>query len=110
MWIDTRPALRSRFSCARRVRISLARWSASIRCNRLRSGAAACLVGELVAGGIGARVYTPSPARQDDAGQIRLDVDRRWRVVEMYKGRTVVLQGIPAVEAHPRPPSASSLQ
>ena len=31
MWIDTRPALRSRLSCARRVRMSFARWSASIR-------------------------------------------------------------------------------
>src|ERR687896_1798152 len=50
----TRPALRSRLSCARRVRISLARVSASIRWVRERSGVAtAGLGGIFVAGGMG---------------------------------------------------------
>jgi len=53
-WIETRPPLRSRLSWARRVRMSLARWSASIRCVRERSGAVDCLAGALsVAGGMG---------------------------------------------------------
>src|ERR687890_1769258 len=53
-WILTRPALRSRLSCARRVRISLARCNASIRWVSERSGAAtAGLGGVLVAGGMG---------------------------------------------------------
>src|SRR4029077_18901507 len=45
VWIDSRPDLRSRLSCARLVRMRLARASASIRWLRERSGAAAC-VGE----------------------------------------------------------------
>src|ERR671916_2976400 len=50
----TRPAFRSRLSCARRVRISLARCNASIRWVSERSGAAtAGLRGVLVAGGMG---------------------------------------------------------
>src|SRR5215217_2717002 len=53
-WMLTRPALRSRLSCARRVRISLARCNASIRWVSERSGAAtAGLGGVLVAGGMG---------------------------------------------------------
>src|SRR4051794_19649907 len=56
-WMDTRPALRSRLSCARRVRISFARWRASMRWRRDLSGAAACFVAEFVAGGIERRVY-----------------------------------------------------
>src|SRR5215218_9779345 len=53
-WILTRPPLRSRLSCARRVRISFARSRASIRWTRLRSGAATPgLVGVFVAGGMG---------------------------------------------------------
>src|SRR4051795_7961106 len=53
-WIFTRPPLRSRLSCARRVRISFARWRASIRWTRERSGAATVgLVGVFVAGGMG---------------------------------------------------------
>src|SRR5918994_809890 len=60
----TRPALRSRFSCARRVRISLARCSASMRWVRERSGVAtAGLVGIFVAGGIGGE--TTSRAQPD---------------------------------------------
>ena len=50
----TRPALRSRLRDARRVRISLARWSASMRWTRERSGAAVVgLAGVFVAGGMG---------------------------------------------------------
>ena len=39
----SRPAFRSRFSCARRTRTSFARWSASILWSRERSGACACV-------------------------------------------------------------------
>ena len=53
-----RPALRSRLSCARRVRISFARWRASIRWTRERSGAATVgLVGRLGRWRHGRRVY-----------------------------------------------------
>src|SRR3954453_19461350 len=53
-WILARPPLRSRLSCARRVLISFARCSASIRWTRERSGAATPgLIGVFVAGGIG---------------------------------------------------------
>src|SRR3954471_13782697 len=49
-----RPALRSRFSVARLVLISFARWSASMRWTRERSGAAVVgLAGVFVAGGMG---------------------------------------------------------
>ena len=41
MW--TRPALRSRLSCARRTRTSFALWSASIRWSSERAGAWACV-------------------------------------------------------------------
>src|SRR5215217_807979 len=62
----TRPALRSRLSCARRVRISLARCNASIRWVSERSGAAtAGLGGVLVAGGMGGE--STSHARADKA-------------------------------------------
>src|SRR3712207_3971624 len=54
-----RPAFRSRLSCARPVRISFARCSASIRWTRDRSGAAECLEGEFVAGGMGADYTRP---------------------------------------------------
>src|SRR3954452_10085699 len=57
----TRPARRSRFSCALRVRIRLASPSASIRCVKERSGAAVGtraarsepVAGDLVAAGMG---------------------------------------------------------
>src|SRR3954470_4041157 len=53
-WMLDRPALRSRFSAARFVRISFARWSASMRWTRERSGAAVVgLAGVFVAGGMG---------------------------------------------------------
>src|SRR3954451_5434999 len=49
-----RPDFRSRLSWARRVRIWFARWRASIRWTRERSGAATVgLAGGLVAGGMG---------------------------------------------------------
>src|SRR3954447_12250216 len=49
-----RPAFRSRFRAARLVRISFARWSASMRWTRERSGAAVVgLAGVFVAGGMG---------------------------------------------------------
>src|SRR5689334_2398955 len=49
-----RPASRSRFRDARFVRISFARWSASMRWTRERSGAAVVgLAGVFVAGGMG---------------------------------------------------------
>src|SRR4051794_4934254 len=53
-WMLARPALRSRFKDARLVRISFARWSASMRWTRERSGAAVVgLAGVFVAGGMG---------------------------------------------------------
>src|SRR3954462_3979841 len=53
-WMLTLPALRSRLSVARLVRISFARWSASMRWTRERSGAAVVgLAGVFVAGGMG---------------------------------------------------------
>src|SRR3954465_10445389 len=53
-WMLARPAFRSRLSAARLVRISFARWSASMRWTRERSGAAVVgLVGVFVAGGMG---------------------------------------------------------
>src|SRR3954454_8227602 len=53
-WIFARPALRSRLSWARCVRISLARWRASMRWTRDRSGAAMPgLLGVFVAGAMG---------------------------------------------------------
>ena len=55
---DAGPPLRSRLSWARRVRISFARWSASIRWTRERSGAATVgLVGRLRRWRHGRRVY-----------------------------------------------------
>src|SRR3954447_14193981 len=53
-WMLARPAFRSRLSEARLVRISFARWSASMRWTRERSGAAVVgLAGVFVAGGMG---------------------------------------------------------
>ena len=62
----TRPALRSRLSVARRVRISFARCSASIRWTRERSGAAVVgLAGVFVAGGMGGESTALGSLRQD---------------------------------------------
>src|SRR3954469_23876171 len=53
-WMLARPAFRSRLSAARLVLISFARWSASMRWTRERSGAAVVgLAGAFVAGGMG---------------------------------------------------------
>src|SRR3954462_11713113 len=53
-WMLARPAFRSRLSAARLVRISFARWSASMRWTRERSGAAVGgLAGGFRAGGGG---------------------------------------------------------
>ena len=93
--MDTRPPLRSRLSCARRVRISFARWSASMRWWRLRSGAATCLVGEFMAGGMGRRVYTRIAGPGHVAGQIRLHLDLRSRVLQPGRGCERDLQGFP---------------
>jgi hypothetical protein len=51
------------------VRISFARWSASMRWMSERSGAAECFGGVLVADGIERRVYTPRPGRQAEIGE-----------------------------------------
>src|SRR4051794_30653986 len=57
-WMLERPALRSRFSCARRVRIWFARSSASILWTSERSGAATeGLDGVFVAGGTAASLH-----------------------------------------------------
>src|SRR3954470_14696398 len=53
-WMLTLPAFRSRLSVARLDLISFARWSASMRWTRERSGAAVVgLAGVFVAGGMG---------------------------------------------------------
>ena len=65
--METRPPLRSRLSCARRVLISFARCSASIRWTSDLSGAAECLGGVFVAGGMGGD-YTSRRARLQGAG------------------------------------------
>src|SRR4051812_45864214 len=63
LWIDMRPDLRSRFSCARLVRIALALPSASILWSSDLSGAAV-LGSEFVTGAIGRRVYISGRAGQ----------------------------------------------
>src|SRR3712207_672450 len=62
-WMLTRPALRSRLSCARWVRIAFARSRASIRWTRDRSGAATGVFGGVfVAGGMGGESTSVLPA------------------------------------------------
>src|SRR3954454_24011791 len=64
-----RPAFRSRLSAARLVRISFARWSASMRWTRERSGAAVVgLAGVFVAGGMGGE---STARRAADKGRAR---------------------------------------
>src|SRR4051812_7297299 len=80
-WIWVRPALSSRLRRARRVRISLARLSASIRCASERSGArpADCpLGGDWGAAGMGGdHTYGGPRVEVQDAknSRIRLDLD-----------------------------------
>ena len=82
LWIDTRPAFRSRLSCARRVRMTFAFLRASIRWLRLRSGAAVCLVGELAGRRHrGGDTTHGSRAPATSRGQIRLDLDLRSRLL-----------------------------
>src|SRR3954462_2179230 len=74
-WMLTRPALRSRLSVARLVRISFARWRASMRWTRERSGAATeGLVGVFVAGGMGgestSRARTGNPKDANSASPL----------------------------------------
>ena len=74
----TRPPLRSRLSCARRVRISLARCSASIRWTSERSGAATKgFTGVLVAGGMGGEFTFVFTRGQAVTVRIRLDLKLR---------------------------------
>src|SRR5829696_1657306 len=96
-WIAVRPALRSRLSCARFVRISLARISAIIRWSRERSGAVACFVGvSLATGGIGGESTTcagrikPQPS---NSPQARLEVERCRGSSRRYDGFAGVLIG-----------------
>src|SRR3954447_19901514 len=77
-----RPALRSRFRAARLVRISFARWSASMRWTRERSGAAVVgLAGVFVAGGMGGESTAPTAADRGGARnsclpQVEVQADR----------------------------------
>ena len=71
----TLPAFRSRLSVARLVRISFARWRASMRWTRERSGAATDgLVGVFVAGGMGgestSRTRTGNPKLANSAAPL----------------------------------------
>src|SRR3712207_4201292 len=88
-WMLLRPALRSRLSCARFVRISFARCSASIRWTRERSGAAtAGLVGVFVAGGMGGEsTSVRRPDKANDANSHKPPVE-----VEAYGDRLTVTQ------------------
>src|SRR3954454_12768318 len=75
-----RPAFRSRFSAARLVRISFARWSASMRWTRERSGAAVVgLAGVFVAGGMGGEstaLGATDKGRAGNIGRRELEVHR----------------------------------
>src|SRR3954463_4198403 len=82
-WMLARPAFRSRFSAARFVRISFARWSASMRWTRERSGAAVVgLVGVFVAGGMGGESTALGAA---DKGPVR-NIGRRELEVHVARG------------------------
>src|SRR4051794_39762257 len=78
-WILLRPALRSRFRRARRVRISLARFSASILCVKDRSGvspAAGVLAGVSEAAGMGGdTTHERRPVEAGNAKKKRISVD-----------------------------------
>ena len=78
-----RPALRSRFSCARRVRILLARSSASILWTRERSGAATeGFAGVFVAAGTAASLHL-NAAWATRTAAIRLDLKWSLRYMEV---------------------------
>src|SRR3954452_16786928 len=80
-WMLARPAFRSRLSAARLVRISFARWSASMRWTRERSGAAVVgLAGVFVAGGMGGESTALGAAdkgRMANIGRGELEVHTR---------------------------------
>src|SRR4051794_5089503 len=79
----TLPAFRSRLSAARLVRISFARWSASMRWTRERSGAAVVgLAGVFVAGGMGGESTALGAA---DKGPVR-NIGRREVEVHADRG------------------------
>src|ERR1700752_472439 len=81
-WMLARPAFRSRFSAARLVRISFARWSASMRWTRERSGAAVVgLAGVFVAGGMGGESTALGAA---DKGRVR-NIGRRELEVHVLR-------------------------
>ena len=76
-WIEWRPALRSRFSCARCERISFARARASIRWLNERSGVAGSFMERRLTGRHGRRVYRlggPMQALRGNSSQPRLEV------------------------------------
>src|SRR5438128_243457 len=79
LWMDWRPALRSRLSWARRVRISLARCSASMRCTRERSGAAVGFGVVLTAAGIAAASLHIREPRSRLTRRIHLHLKLRCR-------------------------------
>src|SRR3954447_17450967 len=88
-WIWVRPAFRSRFSRARRVRMSFARLSASMRCVSERSGAwpaELVLAGVSWAAGMGGD-HTHAPhadnAAAGEIGLILLDLYLSFRVVRV---------------------------
>ena len=86
-WIWARPALRSRFSLARRVRMSFARCRASMRWVRDRSGArpAECvLAGDWEAAGMGGdstRWVAGVEGEPAKNARIHLDLDLSFRLV-----------------------------
>src|SRR3954454_7263284 len=87
-WICVRPALRSRLRVARRVRISFARWSASMRWVSERSGAAPTggLVGEWAAGGMRRGLYTRPAHRKAAQRVLRPNFARPQVEVEAASG------------------------
>src|ERR1700722_1214767 len=78
LWIESRPAFRSRLSWARSVRMRLALASASIRWLRERSGAAECFEGvvpvAIAMGGESTHPRRASKARAANSSQAQLEV------------------------------------
>ena len=103
VWIDTRPALRSRLSWARRVRICV---RALERVHALDAGSArgppCASAAESVAGGIGRRVYIIAPAQQGSRSRIRLHLDLRSRLFSVVDGCMADLQGFSSASADAR--------
>ena len=77
------PALRSRLSAARLVLISFARWSASMRWTRERSGAAVVgLAGVFVAGGMGGESTALGAADKTPRQEFILHLKLRFTAVQ----------------------------